>query len=550
MRQLDERQNSQGIESLKGDNRCVYCLAINYNVKRECVHMSKNLLERITKLITVKRVMIFLIIVYLLSLIPLCMISKYNYPSADDYTNGASTYHLWNETHSVPQILIDATGRTVDEYGGWRGCYTSSYLSALPPCIFGQEWTFLTPLISLLLLSLSVVFLVDQIVGRMLKADRRIGICISMVILFISVQSLPSVARCEFLYWYSGACNYAYIHAFALIFYGLLIAVATHQGKRRKVDIVLACVMAFVTAGGNQMSSLNGTIVVLSVIALIIWCKKWKEYKVLLIPLLCYLASFVLSMAAPGDWVRMQYTTSMGPVKAVLVSLYYTFNYAVDEWTTWPVMLLEVMLVPFFWMLAKNITIRFRYPVLVIAFGYGMVSAMMTPPLFAVSNIEAGRIQGLVYWMYILVLTLCVGYAVIWGYQKLHGVRKKDEICIPSEEAFSFHGSCWILSCMAVFAFAAGLTIMPTPYYFTMTSAVTDLVNGNAQGFALEMQERVELYESSDTGVVEVYELEHQPELLFFSDLKPDSSDWENKAVAKYFDLEEVIWRNSSAMTE
>ena len=38
-------------------------------------------------------------------------------------------------------------------------------------------------------------------------------------------------------------------------------------------------------------------------------------------------------------------------------------------------------------------------------------------------------------------------------------------------------------------------------------------------------------------------ELENQPELLFFSDIKPDSSDWENNAIAKYFDLKEVIWK-------
>lgn len=497
--------------------------------------------ERIMKLCNIRNVMIFLIVVYLLSLIPLCMISKYNYPSADDYTNGTSTYHLWNETHSIPGILVDATGRTVDEYGGWRGCYTSSYLSALPPCIFGQEWTFLTPIITLILITLSVLFFMDQLVGNALKADRKIGVCLSMIILFSCVQCLPSVARCELVYWYSGACNYAYIHAFALIYFGLLIAVANHQGKRRIIDIVLACIMAFIAAGGNQMSSLNGAIVVLTTIGMITWQKEWKKYKLLLIPLVFYLASFVLSMAAPGDWVRMQYTTSMNPVKAVLVSLYYTFSRAVNEWTTWSVILLELMTIPFFWKLAKSIKFKVRYPILVIAFGYGVVSAMMTPPLFAVSSIEAGRIQGLVYWMYILVLTLCVGYAVAWGYQKLYGVTGDNEVLNKNE--LSNNSCVFLLACIVFFAWGAGLTLLPDDHYFTMTSAITDMRNGKAQGFAEEMQERVELYENSETGIVEVYELENQPELLFFSDIKPDSSDWENNAVAKYFDLKEVIWK-------
>lgn len=513
--------------------------------------------ERIMKLCNIRNVMIFLIVVYLLSLIPLCMISKYNYPSADDYTNGSSTYHLWNETHSIPGILVDATGRTVDEYGGWRGCYTSSYLSALPPCIFGQEWTFLTPIITLILITLSVLFFMDQLIGNALKGDRRIGVCLSMIILFTCVQCLPSVAGCELMYWYSGACNYAYIHAFALIYFGLLIAVANHQGKRRIVDTVLACIMAFIAAGGNQMSSLNGAIVVLTTIGIITWQKKWKQYKLLLIPFLFYLASFVLSMAAPGDWVRMQYTTSMNPVKAVLVSLYYTFSRAINEWTTWSVILLELMTIPFFWKLAKSIKFKVRYPILVIAFGYGVVSAMMTPPLFAVSSIEAGRIQGLVYWMYILVLTLCLGYTIVWGYQKLYGVTgasiegaagKKGSVLLSVQgtwerEHFSFDMSCFWIACVVCFVWGTVLTVLPDGHYFTFTSAITDLCNGKAQGFAGEMQERLEIYENSETGIVEVYELENQPELLFFSDIKPDSSDWENNAVAKYFDLKEVIWK-------
>mgnify|MGYP004658522811 FL=1 len=497
--------------------------------------------ERIIKICNIRNIMILFIVVYLASLIPLMAISKYNYPSADDYTNGASTYHLWNETHSLPKILVDATGRTVDEYGGWRGCYTSSYLSALPPCIFGQEWTFLTPVIALILLTFAVLFFMDQLVGKALKADRKIGVCISMLILFTCVQCLPSVARCELLYWYSGACNYAYIHAFALIYYGLLIAVAYDQGRKKIVDIVLACIMAFIAAGGNQMSSLNGAIVVVTVIFMITWKKKWKQQKLMLIPLIFYLASFALSMAAPGDWVRMQLTTSMSPVKAVLVSLYYTFSRAVNEWTTWSVILLELMAIPFFWKLAGSIRFKVRYPLLVIAFGYGVVSAMMTPPLFAVSSIEAGRIQGLVYWMYILVLTLCVGYTVVWGYQKLHGVTGEEDLSVPKE--FSFDSSCYLLACIGFFVWGACLTLLPDDHYFMMTSAITDLRNGKAQGFAQEMQERIEIYENSETGIVEVNELENQPELLFFSDIKPDSSDWENNAVAKYFDLKEVIWK-------
>ena len=275
--------------------------------------------ERIRKIFNVKYMAIFLVVIYLISLIPLCAISKYNFPSADDYSNGAQAFHLWEETHSLGSVLVDGMRRAANEYLTWRGCYTSSYLSALPPCIFGQQWTFLTPIMALLLLSLGVIYLMDGIVGKILNANRYSALCISMLMLIASVQCLPSEARCEFLYWYSGACNYAYIHAFALFFFGLLIAVAKDKGKKQMVDIVLCCIMAFLVAGGNQMSALNGAIVVLTMVVMITWKKQWKKWKALGIPATVYLISFIISIVSPGNFVRMGEGASMGAVKAILV---------------------------------------------------------------------------------------------------------------------------------------------------------------------------------------------------------------------------------------
>ncbi len=497
--------------------------------------------ERIRKIFNIKYMAIFLIVIYLISLIPLCAISKYNYPSADDYSNGAQAFHLWEETHSLGSVLVDGIRRAANEYLTWRGCYTSSFLSAMPPCIFGQQWTFLTPIIALLLLSFGVIYLVDCIAVKMLNVNRNSALCVSMLMLIASVQGLPSEARCEFLYWYSGACNYAYIHAFALFFYGLLIATAKNKGKKQVVDLILCCIMAFLVAGGNQMSALNGAIIVLTIAAIITWNRQWKKWKILCIPIAVYLISFVVSIVSPGNFVRMGEGASMGAVKAILVSLFYTFSEAVNKWTTWSVLLLEFMMIPFFWAIAKKVTCKLRYPIIVVAFGYGVVSAMMTPPLFAVSNIEAGRIRGLVYWMYILVLTLCIGYCVIWFYQKLYGIEEKAQNQ-QAELVLSWSWSCYLLSCALFFVLATGLTLIPDSDYFTSSSAVTDMRNGTAQGFAEEMQQRLDLYLESKDKVVEVHELENQPELLFFSDLKPDSTDWENMAVAKYYKLKEVIW--------
>ena len=45
------------------------------------------------------------IVLAVLSALPLLWLSFYNHPSADDYMYAAETYRVWNETHSIWQVI-------------------------------------------------------------------------------------------------------------------------------------------------------------------------------------------------------------------------------------------------------------------------------------------------------------------------------------------------------------------------------------------------------------------------------------------------------------
>lgn len=491
----------------------------------------------ILKLITPKVLAFFLSIVYILSLIPIIMIAGYNYPSADDYTNGYSGYLAFNETHSITAVLLEAFRRAVNEYQVWRGCFTSSFLSALPPSIFGEQWCFVTTVIMLLLLSGAVIYLFYCILVKVFGADKYVSHCISMLVLFMAVQCMRSGERTEFLFWFSGAINYAFIHGLEMFFAGVLISLACEKEKKSVLKLIMASVLAFLVGGGNQMSALNALILLVTTALFLTKQKKWKEYKRLLIPMGVYLISMIISVAAPGNWVRAQASDMMNPIKAIFVSFYYCLDLALSDWTSWPVIVMMTMTVPLFWHAAGKTKFKFPYPLLVVGYGYCIVSAMMTPSLFAVGNIEAGRIQALTYWMYILLLALSVGYVTGW-------CRKKYG---TGSDEFSYGMRWCLLGCLVFLGFGSMLTIIPEPYYYTTTSAITDLVNGKARGFAQEMEDRIEVYKASQGGQVVVEELYNQPELLFFSDVKTDSEDWENQGVAKYYGLASVLMQKREA---
>ena len=60
--------------------------------------------------LTPKRLFWFLLVVYLLSLVPLLWIGFYNYPSADDYSIGSDCRQAFVNTHSLLVTVWAGTG--------------------------------------------------------------------------------------------------------------------------------------------------------------------------------------------------------------------------------------------------------------------------------------------------------------------------------------------------------------------------------------------------------------------------------------------------------
>lgn len=504
----------------------------NRNITKKVERTGVWLTERVTP----RRLAGFLTALYLGSLIPLLWIGWYNYPSADDYSIGSNCRHAWVSTHSVFSVLLAGIVRAVEDWVSWMGYFTSNFLMALPPSTFGERAYVVTTWIMLLMLSLSTAYLLHGIFVKVFGADKYRSRCVIMLMLLVTVQCM--VGRVEAFYWYCGAVNYMFVHGMSLFFYGLLISAVYDKGKKRAIDLAAASVLGFFTGGGNQMTALNGMIVLAAAAALAAFSGKWRQRRGLAVPMGLYVLGFLLNVGSPGNWVRAGEASGMNPVKAVFISFYYCLDYCMNEWSGWPVALLVIALVPLFYHMAGGTRFQFRYPLAVALFGYCVVSAMMTPPLFAVGNMEAARLQALTFTMYILVLTLSAGYVTGWARKRieaLSGCREEG----GTDGRFSPAALWCLLGCFLFFGAAAAVTVIPEPHYFTASSAVTDLANGSARVYGTQRRERMELYLSGETDVV-VEPLSARPALLYFSDIKPDPQDWENRGLCRFYGIDSV----------
>ncbi|MCQ2081305.1 MAG: DUF6056 family protein [Lachnospiraceae bacterium] len=488
-------------------------------------------MNRIIDGISLKKINFILKIVLIASVISVIVIGVFDRPSADDYSFGIMTKHVWDETHNIFLVLFEALKKTADFWMRWTGDFTTNFLMALPPCIFGEKCYVLTPVIMLSALIFSILFLGKQLVVNVLGYSRNWSRCISYLILLVLIQCM--ISPVEGFYWYNGSSKYLFLNSLLLIFYGLLIKLY-YENTKINVKVVLVSAFGFIVAGGNQMSSLNGVLV----LGITWFCltKVSKEHKgnvkVLILPSVFYFLGFLINVLAPGNRSRASVSSGMNPIKAVFVSLYDYLYLCIDEWTTWPVVLMILVLIPVFYrmFIFKKCNISFRYPILVVILGFLLTSAMMTPPLFGTGNMEAGRLQNVTFITYILTLVISEGYVIGW-YVNRAGL-------IDGKEEFGKNEKVIILALFVAFIVGAMLTVVPKPHYFASSSAVHDLLNGTAKTYASEMDTRVEKYEVG--GKVLVSSLSERPYLLYFSDIEGDGNEWIRDAVCRYYDLEGI----------
>ena len=105
---------------------------------------------------TESKIAIALVILFVASLLPIFWLGSYGYPSADDYGFSAYSHIAWTGTHSIWQTIKAAGDTVIERWYGWQGTFSSIFLMALQPGIWGMYG--LVPFIMIGMLTLSTLF--------------------------------------------------------------------------------------------------------------------------------------------------------------------------------------------------------------------------------------------------------------------------------------------------------------------------------------------------------------------------------------------------------
>ena len=515
-----------------------------------------------------RRLSHLLIVIYVLSLIPVLVIGKYDYPSADDFSMGLGTRLVYEATGSLFAVAGKILSETARYYRTWIGYFTSCLFTTVSPATFGEAWYALTPAVILLALHVGVVVFFYALMEKALGMNRYVRRCMTVLTLFLMVQRMPEGSlRVEAFYWYSGAGNYTLTFSVGLLYLAFyVLSVCGVRRKNRSLFLVLACIMGFLGGGGNYLSALSFAVVsVLFAVYLVNMKTRQGENSRMgrlcvigcLLPAAFYLCGFAVSCLSPGNRIRGGEAEGYGALKSILLSLYYTLSYPLNQWMNWAVLLILALAGVIFWMGfaekttgggAQAVQLRFEAPFPAAVLAYGIVSCVVTPALYAQGNMDAGRIQS-TFWLHaVLVLLLLEWYLVGGLYRRFSKEQNVSAAaCLQNVSTASGLQNASAASCLRngaggfvraillFFIVFSLLAVKGNPDFYTGTSAVSELLDGSAAQYGRENEERLRILKNPREQDVVLPRYTVQPNLLYFEDVSEDPDDWINQKMSEYY---------------
>lgn len=474
-----------------------------------------------------------LLIAFLISMVPIWYLSRYSVPGCDDYTYGLKTHDAWLSTHSLWAVLKTAVQTTRQSWHEWQGTWSSIFLMALVPSVFGEKWYFVTTFLMSGMLGGGIAALLHVVLKKYVEEDSqeakyRRGICI-VVIQFLSFQTLVSPVRA--LYWYNGALHYVFMESVLFLQAAVVLSFLREEGKAAKrIYLVISVLLGAVLGGANLLTGLQSCILIVFLV-LYEWWKKKKNRVWVLLPMVANLISFGFNVLAPGNGIRENTAEGMGVIKSVMMSFYWGAVY-ITEWLTPIVLAGFVLLLPVIWKTVKKARAEFFHPAFAVLLSYCVFSAMFTPTLFATSSDGPDRCKNAMRVVLYLLVFLNLLNASGWFAQ-----HKKDglfcRLLSEIEKKYPSWLVFWGIIMGAIFLLPANKNT------YTTISAVRSVANGEAAQFYVENRERLAILQAAGEEEAVIPCLSAKPYLLFIEDAGNEGSAdyWINIALVDYYHL-------------
>lgn len=468
-----------------------------------------------------------IILFILMSFLPLVLLSFFNHPSADDYSYGKFTYHVWNSTHSFVAVLKSAVETSAHFWNSCDGLYASAFLMALQPGIFGEKYYTLTAFITMGSLIGANLFFAKMVLNKILNLSKIESVYCALLSSFMMIQWMPSGV--QGIYWYDGSMNYTCFFSLLVLTISMSIYSMQAQNKNEmKIRGIVTSLMSIILVGGNHVTAFAGILYLFGNIVYSFIYKRKHIFWGGILPFIASISGFLFNILSPGTQARQTaFTEHFGVIKTIIYASVKGCQY-INKWFGLDTLICIGLLLPIILriiFLMQERGVQFRYPILVLILSVGFTCALFCPPYYAMGVEGQGRLINVIYFTYIALLLFNVMYILGW---------LKVQFNIQIVETIKHIRGIYMPICICIVALCVGM--LDSNAY----KAVKDLTSGDAQTWSRENYERVAFLKETEFDDVFVTPFSAYPDLLYFDDITYDINDWRNCAMAYYYDLNTV----------
>ncbi|MCD7750306.1 MAG: DUF6056 family protein [Lachnospiraceae bacterium] len=464
------------------------------------------------------------IFLLLITLIPLYVISHYNFMSMDDISYATVASQIWAESHSILQLFASIVTYCQDFWKEWAGIVTAQGLLILimGPCL--ENSYYMSTYITLTCFVLSELFLFLVILIRLFHADFFRSAIISICVICLQVLLTPYPV--EAFYWICGAVSYTCPYSEAMLLCAMLVLLYCYPQKRWKrvllyIGVVL---MTFMVSGGTYIS-LIGMLCIYFLTTAWFWYRKHPAKCFVTAGFILYLLGFFVNVLAPGNQVRLSLadTTGYSAFAAILRSLKEAAEY-IAVYSVPACILLALLFLPLFANIVKKKDFAYPLPALVTFISFCVFAAQFTPTLYTLGITGMGRVQNIYRWTFYIWL---YGNELYWVGWVLRRFEKKS--VTQDRACFLLPG--WFICIIGLFF----ILYLWEGNHVTTFSAIHDLYTGEAQTYSEEHLERMEILEDVTITDAVLEPFTSYPYLLYFADITTDPDYWANRSYAIYY---------------
>ena len=458
-----------------------------------------------------------------LSLVPMLLLARYDYPSWDDFNWVVSARNAVGSGASVFAVALEGAKISINEFFG----NAIGFFNALMPDIFsagaGGNTYMWGAIIHILLFALSAFVFAYVCCRRLLRCERAAGIIAASLFTLIAMQFVPS--GLEAFYSYVLAVSYTFPVCLQFLGGALIIYLCSKaSGSLRSDWLKCALALAVTFCAGLFTYFVPSLALVLVCAALAAWAfaVKGKGRFVITGAATGAVAAFVITLLSGGAQNRAaDQIASASPVRAVLSSILFSGLYA-GRWLNVPVLILIGFIVATLWSDVKRSPFSFKLPGLATLLALGIYCSVGVPVVYARGGRGSGRIFNCEFWAFLLALLFIALYWAGWFAKKHHdGIKLSAQIKSFKGALVLTLCAVLLLSCVQLdrFDIFDAEQPMAVEQPITSLSAAWSLLTGEAAAYAAEREARLAVLLDEKVSDAVFEPIETRPYLLFYRDL-------------------------------